>query len=101
MNGDIVVWDAATAEKIGAPLKGHTKWITSLSWEPLHKNVLCELLASSSKDFTVRIWHVPSQRTLTVLNGHTQCVTKVLWGGEDHLYTASEDTTIKCWDKVG
>ena len=29
-------------------------------------------------------------------------MTKVLWGGEGLIYTASQDRTIKCWDaKVG
>lgn len=63
MDGDITIWDSETCEKIGSTLKGHTKWITSLSWEPLHscsESKECELLASASKDFTARIWHVPS-----------------------------------------
>ena len=38
-------------------MTGHTKWITSLSWEPLHLNDECNLLASSSKDGTVKIYN--------------------------------------------
>lgn len=29
---------------------------------------------------------------------HTASVTKVLWGGEGLLYTASQDRTIKVWN---
>lgn len=41
-------------------MKGHSSYITSLSWEPIHINENCDLLASSSKDATIRIWHVPT-----------------------------------------
>lgn len=63
MDGEIAIWDGENGTKIGSNLKGHTKWITSLSWEPLHlckEEKECELLVSGSKDFTARIWHVPS-----------------------------------------
>lgn len=35
------------------------------------------------------------------LTSHTKCITKVLWGGEGFIYSASEDTTIKVWNKEG
>ena len=36
------------------------------------------------------------------MSGHTASVTKVLWGGEGLLYTASQDRTVKVWDaKMG
>lgn len=38
-------------------MSGHRKWITGLTWEPLHKNKKCSLLASSGKDGTVRVWN--------------------------------------------
>ena len=30
------LWDPKTGKPIGEALKGHSKWITSLSWEPIH-----------------------------------------------------------------
>lgn len=47
------------------------------------------LMASSSKDMTTRIWDTKSQTCLRILSCHTASVTKVLWGGEGLLYTAS------------
>ena len=47
------------------------------------------LLASSSKDNSMRIWDAKSSNCLMVMTGHTASVTKVLWGGENLLYTAS------------
>ena len=32
------------------------------------------------------------------MSSHTASVTKVLWGGEDLLYSASQDRTIKVWN---
>lgn len=32
----IQLWDPQTGAALGAPLKGHTRWVTFLSWEPLH-----------------------------------------------------------------
>merc|ERR1712226_1681200 len=32
---------------------------------------------------------------------HSACVTKVLWGGQDWIYTTSEDRTIKIWTTEG
>lgn len=34
------LWDPKTGKPIGDALKGHTKWVTSLSWEPIHLYVL-------------------------------------------------------------
>lgn len=55
-------------------------------------------MASSSKDCTTRIWDTVSQTCLKIFSCHTASVTKVLWGGEGIVYTASQDRTIKCWD---
>ena len=38
---------------------------------------------------------------ILVLSGHQSAVTKVLWGGQDFIYSASEDRTIKVWKKTG
>lgn len=57
----------------------------------------CRLLASSSKDGTVRIWDTIACRVARILSGHTHCVTCVQWGGEGLLYTSSQDRTIKVW----
>ena len=55
------------------------------------------MVASASKDGTVRLWDVMLCKTVMVLSGHTHCVTCVRWGGEGLLYTSSQDRTIKVW----
>ncbi|KAN0059966.1 ribosome assembly [Thecaphora frezii] len=85
----------------GKQLRGHTKWITSLSWEPVHVNATAPRLASSSKDATVRVWNVALRRCEYVLGGHTASVNCVKWGGEGAIYTASSDRTVKVWSADG
>ncbi|XP_067328320.1 notchless protein homolog 1 [Anolis sagrei] len=96
-NGQIFLWDPQTGAQLGRALAGHAKWITSLCWEPLHRNPECRFLASGSKDGSVRVWDTVSGRCERILTGHTQSVTGVKWGGEGLLYSSSQDRTIKAW----
>ncbi|KAJ6657343.1 hypothetical protein lerEdw1_002710 [Lerista edwardsae] len=96
-NSQIFLWDPATGNQIGRVLIGHSKWITSLCWEPLHLNPECRYLASSSKDGSVRIWDTIAGRCDKILTGHTQSVTCIRWGGDGLLYSSSQDRTIKVW----
>ncbi|KAL7986901.1 hypothetical protein Chor_005820 [Crotalus horridus] len=81
-NGQIMLWDPSTGAQIGRILVGHTKWVTSLCWEPLH---------------FVRIWDTVAGRCDKILTSHTQSVTCLRWGGDGLLYSSSQDRTIKVW----
>ncbi|KAE8209187.1 hypothetical protein CF327_g6794 [Tilletia walkeri] len=89
--------------------RGHSKWVTSLAWEPLHlladRNEHLSAyprLASSSKDGTIRIWSLsPTRRCEVVLGGHTASVNVVRWGGEGLLYSASSDRSVRVWTPEG
>ncbi|KYN17648.1 PREDICTED: notchless protein homolog 1 [Trachymyrmex cornetzi] len=96
-NGLIYLWDPNTGKQIGKAMTGHRMWVTSLCWEPYHKNPECIYLASSSKDCDVRIWDTKRTQTCRVLSGHTKSVTCVKWGGSGLIYSASQDRTIKVW----
>jgi WD40 repeat protein len=83
------------------PLTGHGKWITSLSWEPLHRVAdgveTCTRFVSASKDTTARVWNIRSGRCEATLAHHTDSVEACAWGGEGLVYTASRDRNIVCW----
>lgn len=37
MDHEIRIWCPKTGKQIGSSLKGHKRFITAISWEPLHK----------------------------------------------------------------
>ncbi|XP_016906333.2 notchless protein homolog 1 [Apis cerana] len=96
-NGTILLWNPKTGKQIGKAMLGHKMWITSLCWEPYHKNSECQYLVSASKDCDLRIWDTIRSQTVRILSGHTKSVTCVKWGGNDLIYSASQDRTIKVW----
>lgn len=100
MDNTVRLWDPTKGTPLGEGiLRGHSKWITSLAWEPFHLQAPgLPRLASSSKDATVRIWDVVSERIESVLSGHAASVTCIRWGGTGHIYTASQDKTVKIWN---
>ncbi|KAL1696741.1 WD40-repeat-containing domain protein [Schizophyllum commune] len=103
-DGHVRLWDPKTGKPIGDALKGHSKWVTSLAWEPVHLNPSAPRLASSSKDGTVRVWSTLTRRVEYTLGGHTASVNVVKWGAgmgngnKGVLYTASSDRTVRIWD---
>ena len=99
MDNTVRLWNPKTGESLGAPLKGHSKWITSLAWEPYHLQTPGRpRFASSSKDATVRVWDVVAKRIELVLSGHKGSVSCVRWGGTGKIYTCSHDKTVKIWN---
>ncbi|RFU30598.1 hypothetical protein B7463_g5755, partial [Scytalidium lignicola] len=99
MDNMVRAWQSDTGKLMGAPMKGHSKWVTSLAWEPYHVQKRGEpRLASASKDATVRIWLTNQQKIDMVLSGHKGSVTCVRWGGMGLIFTSSLDKTVKVWN---
>lgn len=96
-SGEIRIWDPVTGAQRGQALRGHSKWVTSLAFEPLHQDVTSVRLASSSKDQTIKIWNILTGACETTISGHTDSVECVKWGGAGLLYSCSRDRTIKVW----
>ena len=106
--GVVRIWDPASRSKTAEPLavlRGHTAWVTSLSWEPLHSAPApasgepraCDYLASASKDKTVRVWNVRTKTCAFVLSGHSDSVEALRWGGVGLIYSGSRDRTVIVW----
>ena len=101
-DGQLIIWDPATGKASPRKLgRGHSKWITSITWQPLHlrhdgTNKKLRL-ATASKDGMVKIWNGLTGQVESSLSGHTASVTCLLWGGNDHLYSGSQDRTVRVW----
>lgn len=35
-DGQVRLWDPKSGKALGEAMRGHTKWVTSLAWEPVH-----------------------------------------------------------------
>ncbi|MEG4121590.1 AAA family ATPase [Microcoleus sp. N9_B4] len=77
-------------------LDGHTDSVMSVSFSPDS-----EVLASASKDKTVKLW-TRSGRLIKTLTGHTGWVTGVTFSPDGSmLASASDDGTLKLWNRDG
>ena len=80
------------------PSQGHTKWITSVAWEPAHLAMPCRRFVSGSKDSSIRVWDAVTRQTLFSMSSHTLAVSCVKWGGDGLIYSGSKDCSINVWD---
>ena len=98
MAGNVRLWNKDGTPHSATNMKGHTKHVTALCWEPFHLNAKSPRLASSSKDFTVRIWSSINKKCDMTLSGHTSSVTCLRWGSQGWIYSGSQDRSIRVWD---
>ncbi|CAF2323947.1 unnamed protein product [Brassica rapa subsp. trilocularis] len=89
-SGELCCWNPKKGELDGNPLTGRKKWITGISWEPVHLSSPCRRFVTSSKDGDARIWDVTLKKSLICLSGHTLAVTCVKWGGDGIIYTGCQ-----------
>lgn len=77
-------------------LKGHSDWfggVYSIAFSPDGK-----LIASGSKDKTIKIWEVYTGKELITLEGHSDDVTSVVISSDNKiLASGSKDKTLKLW----
>jgi len=77
-------------------LTGHVSQVLSIRWSPDGK-----LIASCSKDDTVRVWDVESKRELITLRGHSNDVDDVQWNPNGTQLLSADGETIQVWDYDG
>jgi WD40 repeat protein len=74
-------------------LTGHTDWVDSLAISPDGK-----ILASCSRDKTIRLWSLPDGNHLKTLTGRTNWVDSLAISPDGKiLVSASYDQTIRLW----
>jgi WD40 repeat protein len=74
-------------------LQGHSDYINSVAFSPDGK-----YLASGSKDKTIKLWNVQSQKQVITLQDDSLCVYSVAFSPDGkYLASGSLDKTVKLW----
>jgi WD40 repeat protein len=91
----IYLWDIATKQPVGEPLRGQNDWVMSVAFSPDGKT-----LASGSNDSTIKLWNMAGEQQIsTPLHGHTYSVNSVAFSPDGQtLASGSNDNTIRLWD---
>jgi hypothetical protein len=85
-------WKFASSSK--QTLKGHTDWVTSVSFSPDGRR-----LVTGSRDKTAKVWDAEKGTEILSLKGHTGEVTSVSFSPDGRrIVTGSRDKTTKVWD---
>ena len=101
VDGVYIIWDPTTGAPLSRAVKAHSKWITSLVWKPMHLDIDCKYILTTSKDGFLKIWNVILGHCILSLQAHEDSITKAIWSGENFIYTCSQDKLIKVWDENG
>lgn len=99
-DGKIIFFDAWKGETVGVAIKSSDKWINSLSWRPLHLSDKF-FIVSTGKDGTLNCYNAETQGTEFSIYAHDKSITKVIWSGEDVIYTCSQDMSVKSFTNKG
>ena len=89
------IWDAASGQPIGEPLKGHEDVVTSAAFSPDGLRIV-----TASGDKTARIWDAASGQPIgEPLTGHEAPVHSAAFSPDGlSIVTASGDKTARIWD---
>ena len=102
VEGYFGIWDPKNYKpKIRKATKAHKKWITSISFKPLHlyKDNEVTKFISTGKDGFLKLWNATTGKIILSVSAHSQSITKTIWSGENVIYTCSEDQTVKVFDE--
>jgi WD40 repeat protein len=73
---------------------GHIDIVTTIAWMPNNSTVV----ASGSKDDTVRVWHATTKADIRDYTGHSDIIEAISWSpGGQKIASASDDNTVRVW----
>ena len=101
VDGVVNIWNPNNGEAICKNIKAHGKWITSITWKPLHLDEDCMTLATTSKDGYLKLWNIANKSCYLAVHAHDSSITKSIWSGNNYIYTCSQDKLIRIWSENG
>jgi WD40 repeat protein len=88
------LWDSATGQPIGEPLRGHTDWVASATFSPDGKRIV-----TASDDRTARLWDAATGQQMGAPLDHDLRVAHAAFSPDGaRIVTASADKTARLWD---
>jgi WD40 repeat protein len=95
IEGDIILWNAVTGQRLDPPLTGHEAGVSDVAFSPDGKT-----LASGSRDNTVILWDVAARQPMGApLTGHQSSLVSIAFSPDGCvLASISTDKAIIVWD---
>jgi WD40 repeat protein len=94
--GDVLEWDVARGELIGAPLSGHDRQVSSLAYSPDGK-----VLVSGSMDGTVIFWDMDTRTALgPAVKAHGSPVWSLACSPDGKTVVSGGDAELIFWDRA-
>lgn len=92
-DGSLQIWNAQNGERIGDPIKPHTKAVRSVAFSPDGSRIV-----SGSEDKTICLWDIKTGKIIAK-TGHKDSVMSVAFSPDGtRVVSGSWDTTLRIWD---
>lgn len=89
----IRIWDVKKRQCTRI-LEGHKESVKCLCWSPDDKRIV-----SGADDGEIKLWKIEEQRCLETKSYHKEAVNSILWLKNDKIFSGSDDTTLRMWNR--